>query len=393
MRTRRAMGMLLALVMAFAGVTTAAQAAGSSLAVPEGRVSILPDVVVNSDSIEMYVTIANRTSRSVSIRYPSGQTYDFQLLDSSGKTLYTWSADKSFIAAERTQTLRAGEIVTYSETLSGSAYRSIKNKIDTFRAYITGKASFIDATGYEVPLQANTLVKVSANVVPGNDSLKMSVTITNGSNRDVRIQFPTIQRYDFRLYDSKRNLLYSSYDDGIYRQTAASVTIKAGSTLTCSDTISGDDYKDIKNKISYMKAYVKGSASFIDPSGYTVEFSPSTFVTVTSAAAKTSAYVKMSITVRNASLRHAYIKHPTGQKYDFQLLDANKNVLYTWSQGRSFDQSGSTTKVPVGTSLTWSAVVSGSTYQAIKNKVAYLRAYVEGSADFVDAEGYLLKIE
>lgn len=392
MKNRKAMCMLLALVMAFACAVPAAQAAGSSLAVPEGRVSVLPDVVVTSNSIEMYVTIANRTGKAVSIRYPSGQTYDFQLFDSSGKTLYTWSADKSFIAAERTQTLRAGEIVTYKETLSGSAYKSIKSKIDTFRAYITGKASFIDATGYEVPLQANPLVTVSANVTPGNDNLKMSITITNGSSRDVRIQFPTIQRYDFRLYDSKRKLLYSSYDDGIYRQTAATITVKAGASLTYSDTISGDDYKDIKNKISYMKAYVKGTAGFIDPGGYIVEFSPSTFVTVTPAVTKTSAYVKMSVTVRNASLRQAYVKHASGQKYDFQLLDAHKNVLYTWSDGRSFDRYGSTTKVPIGTSLTWSAVLSGDAYRAIRNKVAYLRAYVTGSADFVDSQGYLLKI-
>ena len=391
MRTRKAMCMLLALVIALACAAPVAQA--SSLAVPEGRVSVLPDIVVNSNSIEMHVTIANRTTRAVTIRYPSGQTYDFQLLDSSGKTLYTWSADKSFIAAERTQTLRAGEIVTYSETLSGSAYRAVKGKIDTFRAFITGKASFIDATGYDVALQPSTLVTVTANVVPGNDSLKMNVIITNGSNRDVRIQFPTIQRYDFRLYDSKRSVLYSSHDSGIYRQTAASVIIRAGATLTYSDTISGDDYKDIKNKISYMKAYVKGSADFIDPSGYTVEFSPSTFVTVTPAATKTSAYVKMSITIRNASLRHAYIKHTTDQKYDFQLLDANRNVLYTWSDGRSFDQSGSTTKVPLGSSITWSAVISGDTYRAIRNKVAYLRANVTGSADFVDADGYLLKLK
>jgi hypothetical protein len=37
---------------------------------------------------------------------------------------------------------------------------------------------------------------VSANVVPGNDSLKMSVTITNGSNRDAAY---SSRRYEIRF--------------------------------------------------------------------------------------------------------------------------------------------------------------------------------------------------
>ena len=41
----------------------------------------------------------------------SGQQYDYQIKDSSGTVLYTWSADKSFTQMMQTETLSPGEIL------------------------------------------------------------------------------------------------------------------------------------------------------------------------------------------------------------------------------------------------------------------------------------------
>jgi hypothetical protein len=65
----------------------------------------------------------------------------------------------------------------------------------------------------------------------------------------------------------------------------------------------------------------------------------------------------------------------------------------TWSEGSSFDQSGSTTKITLGTSITWSAVLSGDAYPPLETRRRIFRRMSKCSAEFVDAEGYLLKIE
>jgi hypothetical protein len=63
----------------------------------------------------MSVTVRNDTKKAATIRNASGQMYDFQLLDANRKVLYTWSADRQFIAAASTTTIKAGQSVTYSK--------------------------------------------------------------------------------------------------------------------------------------------------------------------------------------------------------------------------------------------------------------------------------------
>jgi hypothetical protein len=66
------------------------------------------------DSARFVLQVTNGTGAPVTITFPSGQTYDFQVLDGS-RAEWSWSADRSFMQAIRMDTLAPGETRTYAE--------------------------------------------------------------------------------------------------------------------------------------------------------------------------------------------------------------------------------------------------------------------------------------
>lgn len=116
------------------------------------QVLVQPEVVVKTDSIEMKIMVKNNTKSDIIIENTSGQKFDFELLDKNKSIVYKWSADKSFVAALTTTKIEAGKTVEFSDTLSSDDYKALKGKISYLKAYITGKASFIKAEGYELKI-------------------------------------------------------------------------------------------------------------------------------------------------------------------------------------------------------------------------------------------------
>ena len=411
MTIKRATVMLLALVIAFACMVSVAQAASSRTspaatggsyspvqapspkkASPVYDINVVPEADMRADSIKMSITIFNNEKWAFPINVFSTQNLDFLLLDANGKTLYQWSAGKKFSAIDAVWLIPADKPYKFSFTLSGGAYNAIKDKIATFRAYVMGDAGFINRKGYEVDLRPDKQLRVTAQAEPGKDSLKMSLSIYNGSRRDVSIEFSSSQKYLFELYDAKNKRLYSNASPIVYR-IPASVTIKAGKTLTFSQTISGSDYQNIRQKISYMKAYANSNASFVDQNGYKVKYDPGVYVTVTPDARLFSTYMTMSLTINNNSEQEISIKSFFGLNYNFQLLDASGKVIYNLALDKSVSKSGAVTKIGPGKSVTWTQTVSGDAYKAIKNRVVSLRAYAFDEADFLNADGYVLKLK
>lgn len=105
--------------------------------------------LVKDGSLIMSLTLQNNTDKTVTISHTSGQKYDFKLFDAKGENLYTWSADKRFMAALGTTELEPGKSVVYSDTLDSSAFSAI-NSATTLKAYIVGTSGdfTIDTNGY-----------------------------------------------------------------------------------------------------------------------------------------------------------------------------------------------------------------------------------------------------
>ena len=70
---------------------------------------------MNGD-VTLTFAVKNASAEPVKVVYPSGQKYDFVVIDSTtGKSVWSWSASRTFIQAVNDETVRAGESLTFVE--------------------------------------------------------------------------------------------------------------------------------------------------------------------------------------------------------------------------------------------------------------------------------------
>lgn len=83
----------------------------------QGKLAATVDSVLH-----LTFTVRNPSSEAVKIVYPSGQKYDFAIVDStSGKQVWRWSASRTFLAAIVEESLPAGGTLTFVETWKPAA--------------------------------------------------------------------------------------------------------------------------------------------------------------------------------------------------------------------------------------------------------------------------------
>jgi hypothetical protein len=116
-------------------------------------------------------------------------------------------------------------------------------------------------------------------------------------------------------------------------------------------------------------------------------------VDVSASARETDGAIEMTLTITNNTGETVTIEHTSGQKYDFQIFDAEGEILYTWSADKSFIQVLGTTEIAEGESLTFTETLGADEYTAIKDKAVELRAYIVGTADFIDQNGYSVPLD
>jgi hypothetical protein len=116
--------------------------------VPE--VKVTPAAVEDNGVLRMRLVIENTGDAAVTINHSSGQKYDFKVLNDDGETLYTWSADKNFIAAMTGTEIEAGGKAEFSEELDSEAYGRIREEAAFVVAYIVGSSNdfSIEPDGY-----------------------------------------------------------------------------------------------------------------------------------------------------------------------------------------------------------------------------------------------------
>jgi len=69
----------------------------------------------SADSVRFLLQVTNATQAPLTLRFNSGQSYDFSVSD-GGRTVWTWSAEMMFTQALRSETLAAGETRAFTET-------------------------------------------------------------------------------------------------------------------------------------------------------------------------------------------------------------------------------------------------------------------------------------
>ena len=78
-------------------------------------VSGLLYVHAGDSSIRLAFHVVNTTDRRVEITFPSGQTYDFVILDSLGREMWHWGSGRMFTQTLRNKVLDGGETLDVEE--------------------------------------------------------------------------------------------------------------------------------------------------------------------------------------------------------------------------------------------------------------------------------------
>jgi len=80
-------------------------------------------LVVNADSSEVQLAlhVVNTSSKRVEVNFPTGQTYDFVIVDSIGREVWHWGNGRMFTQTPRNKLLDGGESMNMKETWKSAA--------------------------------------------------------------------------------------------------------------------------------------------------------------------------------------------------------------------------------------------------------------------------------
>ncbi len=249
---------------------------------PSGKigVGVYPSIVNEGGTFKMELTLVNGTPSDVVISHNSGMKYDFALLDSSKQELYRWSDGKFFVQALtkglNDTIMKSGEKKVFSETLDMNEYSDAISKAKYFVAYIKGVSDQFGVIqeGYEIKIDTanEKAVSVEASYDFNNpDIFKMKIRITNNSEHAITIQ-TSGQKYDFKLLDSKRNILYTWSADKMFLMMIIDLAIEPGKSVEFVEELNSANFKDTIDKAKYMQAYIAGSSDDfkINTEGYEI---------------------------------------------------------------------------------------------------------------------------
>jgi len=73
-------------------------------------------VRANESNIRLALHVTNTSKKRVELVFPSGQTYDFVILDTLGREMWRWATGRMFTQALRNKSLEGGEALDLEET-------------------------------------------------------------------------------------------------------------------------------------------------------------------------------------------------------------------------------------------------------------------------------------
>jgi hypothetical protein len=78
-------------------------------------------VHANDTSVRLALHVVNTGKKRVELTFPSGQTYDFVILDTLGREMWHWANGRMFTQALRNKSLAGGEALDLEETWTDSS--------------------------------------------------------------------------------------------------------------------------------------------------------------------------------------------------------------------------------------------------------------------------------
>jgi hypothetical protein len=86
------------------------------------------------EGVDFSLHLTNGSSRKLELRFPSGQTHDFVVLDSIGREVWRWSEGRLFTQTLQTKSVGRGETISYSDRWEPKGQRGTFTAVGTLRS-------------------------------------------------------------------------------------------------------------------------------------------------------------------------------------------------------------------------------------------------------------------
>jgi hypothetical protein len=90
--------------------------AGKSNAKPEAKLDSRFNVVIAQRDVRLALDVTNVGAKHAELTFPSGQSYEFVVVDSVGKEVWRWSQKRLFTQGVQNKQLGAGDAMQIAET-------------------------------------------------------------------------------------------------------------------------------------------------------------------------------------------------------------------------------------------------------------------------------------
>ena len=90
--------------------------------------------VTVDDGVRLAFNVMNASASKIEVRFASGQTHEFVVLDERGREVWRWSAERMFTQALQTKQLDAGESIAYDERWNAGGRRGTFTAVATLKS-------------------------------------------------------------------------------------------------------------------------------------------------------------------------------------------------------------------------------------------------------------------
>lgn len=189
--------------------------------------------------------------------------------------------------------------------------------------------------------------------------IKLSIGIKNASNKAVKLNFPSGQKFDFiATREGQTDSVWSYGMNKRFTQSPSTMSLGPGKTLRYETTWEG-----AKPGKYLIRALVKANGG-IKASPFKLTVKPastpalraampkSPFTITTSCDQNNDALIKLSLEIKNSTQKPIELKFTSGQKFDFIATPVGATeAVWSYGMNRRFTQALSTMSLEPGKSL------------------------------------------
>jgi hypothetical protein len=91
-------------------------------------------VSVENGKVRLALDVSNTGQKNAELAFADGQTYDFAIVNSVGKEVYRWGADRMFTQSMQNRRLDAGDTMRIAEVASVTLPQGAYTAVATLRS-------------------------------------------------------------------------------------------------------------------------------------------------------------------------------------------------------------------------------------------------------------------